>query len=222
MAQLSDGRRWFVELRHRRPVVLPALGEHTGAAHVAARPRSRRATNRLLSPTGRGWFGSSNSAAACGGRSSRTATTASPANRHRYGRGATCCWSRCAATTASRSSAWTRTSGKPRGPAARRSPTPTASTSQRPTRTPSARTSPPRTSCSRSACATARLAWEVGTAGHARRSRVGGARGKSCVIAYPAEAIPAEPPDAVFDRLARSFRARTVRVAAPRTCRDAV
>jgi hypothetical protein len=30
--------------------------------------------------------------------------------------------------------------------------------------------------------------------------------GKSCVIAYPAEALPAEPTDAVWERLTRSFR----------------
>ena len=31
--------------------------------------------------------------------------------------------------------------------------------------------------------------------------------GKACVVAYPSEALPAEPPGAVWERLARSFRA---------------
>jgi outer membrane protein assembly factor BamB len=203
VAQLSDGRRWFVELHSGRPVVLPALGEHTARTNWPHAPLTLDA-NRLLIADGPGLV----RLLQLGGRvrwafepDRDDGLTGEPAQVWARGDVVLVAVRRNHGVEIERAdansgrSAWT-------GPAfadADRVDLSSADADADRAYIPVAN------KLLALALTNGKLAWEVELP-DARSSRGWVVRaGKSCVIAYPAEAIPAEPLRAVFDRLARSF-----------------
>lgn len=203
VAQLSDGRRWFVELHSGRPVVLPALGGHTARANWPHAPLVLDG-NRLLVADGPGLV----RLLQLGGRvrwafeSDRDdGLTGEPAQVWARGDVMLVAVRRNhgveieRADTGSGRAAWT----SPAFADADRIDLSSADADAERAYVPTAN------KLLALALSNGKLAWEFELP-PARSSRGWVVRaGKSCVIAYPAEAIPAEPPGAVFDRLARSF-----------------
>jgi hypothetical protein len=205
VAQLSDGRRWFVRLDIGRPVAMPALGGRTARAWWPQAPASA-GDNHLLLSDGPGLV----RLAQLGGRvkwafepESQEGFTGEPAQAR--------LWNDLLLVAARRNHGVEiervdLASGKglwPSGPAfadagridlaatdadAERAYVPAANKLLALSR--------------RDGKAT----WEVDLPDARSSSGWVVRAGKNCVIAYPAEAIPAEPAGAVWERLARSFR----------------
>jgi hypothetical protein len=204
VVQRSDGRRWFVALRTGRPVALPALGDRTARAWWPHAPVGCGA-GRLLLADGPGLV----RLAQPGGR----VKWAFEADRDEGLTGAPAqVWARGdlilvavernhgveieRADAATGRSAW---SGDAAFADAGRIDLTAADADAERAYVPVAN------KLLALALATGKTAWEADLP-DARGPRGWVVRaGKTCVFVYPAEAIPAEPPGAVWDRLVRSF-----------------
>ena len=203
VAQLSDGRRWFVDLRTGRPVVLPALGEHTARTWWPHAPVST-ADNRLLLADGPGLV----RLVQLGGRvrwsyevERDTGLTGEPAQVWARGDVVLVAVRRNHGVEIERVGA---ADGKPtwsRGPAfadADRIDFGAADADADRAYVPAAN------KLLAVALASGKPAWEVKLP-DARGAGWVVRAGKSGLLVYPAQAIPSEPTGAVLDRLARSF-----------------
>jgi outer membrane protein assembly factor BamB len=203
VAQLSDGRRWFVELSTGHPVVMPGLGERTARVWWPHAPVEFGA-NRLLLADGPGLV----RFAQPGGRvrwafevEREEGLTGQPAQVWARGDVILVAVQRNHGVEIERLDAAGGRSAWSDGPAfadadridltgadadAERAYVPAANKLQALT------------------LSNGKPAWEADLPPAGPRGWVVRAC-KTCVIAYPAEALPAEPPGAVWDRLARSF-----------------
>jgi outer membrane protein assembly factor BamB len=204
VAQLSDGRRWFVDLRTGRRVVIPGLGEHTARVWWPHAPIEFGA-NRLLLADGPGLV----RFVQPGGRvkwafevDREEGLTGQPAQVWGRGDVLLVAVERNHGVEIERvdvaggKSVWS--DGPTFADAAHVALTSIDADAER-------AYVPAANKLLALSLGTGKPVWEVDLpAAHGPRGWVVRA-GKTCVIAYPAEAIPVEPPEVVLTRLGRSF-----------------
>jgi outer membrane protein assembly factor BamB len=203
VAQLSDGRRWFVETRTGRPVAIPALGAHTARAWWPHAPVECGA-NRLLLADGPGLVRD----VSLGGRvrwayepDRDDGLTGAPAGVWARGDVILIAVQRNHGVEIDRADAATGKSvwgGEPAFADAGRVDLTAADADAERAYIPAG------DRLLALGLTTGKPAWEADLPGAGCRGWVVRA-GKACLIAYPAEAVAAADPGAVWDRVRRSF-----------------
>jgi outer membrane protein assembly factor BamB len=202
VAQLSDGRRWFIDLRTGRPVVQPGLGDHTARGPWPHAPLAF--DGRLLLADGPGLV----RLVELGGRvkwafeaERDDGLTGEPAQVWARGDVVLIAVRRNNGVEIERAGASDGKATWSRGPAFadadRIDLTAAVADTER-------AYVPVANKLLALALATGKTAWEVELPGASAAGWVVRA-GKSGLLVYPAAALPAEPARAMFDRLARSF-----------------